>query len=37
MSNRFRTENPRWCFYPWWVHALKAGREEAAGSVGVVR
>jgi hypothetical protein len=21
----------------WWVHALKAGREEAAGSVGVVR
>ena len=37
MSNRFRTENPSWCSYRWWVHALKAGREEAAGSVGVVR
>jgi DNA-binding GntR family transcriptional regulator len=37
MSNRFRTENPSWCFYPWWVHALRAGREETAGPVGVVR
>jgi hypothetical protein len=37
MSNRFRTENPSWWFYPWRVHALKVGREEAAGSVGVVR
>ena len=51
MSNRFRTENPSRCLYPylgesaetmldelaWWVHALKAGREGAAGSVGVVR
>jgi hypothetical protein len=37
MSNRIRTENPSWCFYPWSAHALKAGREEAAESVGVVR
>ena len=37
MSNRIRTENPSWCFCPWWAHALKAGREEASGSVGVVR
>ena len=37
MSSRIRTQNPSWCFYPWWAHALKAGREVAAGSVGVVR
>jgi hypothetical protein len=33
MSNRFRTENPSWCFYQWWVHALKAGHSSPASTV----